>query len=35
MCVQGVYQKVLIEAARNKLGNSEMNVNGIWNVTGM
>ena len=35
MCVQGTNQKVLIEAVRNKLGNSEVNVNGIRNVTGM
>ena len=33
MCGQGINQKVLIEAIRNKLGNSEVNVNGIWNVT--
>ena len=35
MCVQGIDQKVLIEAVRNKLGGSEVNVNGIWNVTDM
>ena len=33
MCVQGINQKVLTEAVRNKLGNFEVNVNGIWNVT--
>ena len=33
MCVCVINQKVLIEAIRNKLGNSEVNVNGIWNVT--
>ena len=34
MCVQGT-NKFLIEAVRNKLGNSEVNVNGIRNVIGM
>ena len=33
MCGQGINQKVLIEAIRNKLGNSEVNVSEIWNVT--
>ena len=33
MCGQGINQKVLIEAVGNKLGKSEVNVNGIWNVT--
>ena len=33
MCGQGINQKVLIEAIRNKLGHSEVNVSEIWNRT--